>query len=157
MGDDDVFLDRAIALSRENVARNLGGPFGAVVVLAGEIVGEGRNCVVERVDPTAHAEIAAIRDAADRLARFDLSGAVLYASCEPCPMCWAAAYWARIARIVFANDRHDAAAAGFDNEAMYREMAASPNLRSPAMEHRPSVTARGVFDAWLARPDRLPY
>lgn len=153
--DDDVFLGQAIALSRDNVARNLGGPFGAVVVLAGEVVGEGRNCVVERVDPTAHAEVAAIRDAARRLGRFDLSGAVLYASCEPCPMCWAAAHWARIARIVFANDRHAAAAIGFDNAAMYREIALPPDQRSLTMEHRPTVAARAVFDAWLARPDRL--
>ena len=155
--DDDRFLDRAIALSAENVQRRLGGPFGAVIVFDGAIVGEGRNAVVESFDPTAHAEIVAIRNAGQRLARFDLAGSVLYSSCEPCPMCLTAAYWARIARVVFANDRRDAAAVGFDDEALYREMALPLERRALTMEHRASPLARAVFDDWSKRPDRIPY
>jgi tRNA(Arg) A34 adenosine deaminase TadA len=155
--DDRAFLSRAVALSRENVDRNLGGPFGAVVVLDGAIVGEGRNGVVEGFDPTAHAEVVAIREAGARLRRFELSGAVLYTSCEPCPMCLAAAYWARLSRVVFANDRHDAAAIGFDDDSLYREIGLPPDSRALAMEHRPDAEARAVFEDWLARPDRIPY
>jgi tRNA(Arg) A34 adenosine deaminase TadA len=154
---DNAFLDRAVALSRQNVEGNLGGPFGAVVVLDGAIVGEGRNGVVEDFDPTAHAEIVAIRDAGRRLARYELSGAVLYTSCEPCPMCLAAAYWARLSRVVFANDRHDAAAIGFDDESLYREIGLPPEARTLPTEHRPHAGARQVFADWLANPDRIPY
>ena len=155
--EDDRFLDRAIALSADNVQRHLGGPFGAVVVSDGEIVGEGRNAVIESFDPTAHAEIVAIRDASRRLGRFDLAGAVLYSSCEPCPMCLTAAYWARIARVVFANDRCAAAAIGLDNDALYREIALPLERRALTMEHRASPAALTVFEDWFKRPDRIPY
>ena len=135
----------------------LGGPFGAVVARDGEIVAEGSNRVLSATDPTAHAEIVAIREAARAQGDFDLSGCTLYASCEPCPMCLGAILWARIDRVVYANTRSDAAEIGFDDEVFYREMAAPRERRSLRCDHLPSAEAREVFAEWESTEDRPKY
>ena len=152
-----AFMRRAIALSRENLAKQDGGPFGAVVVKEGRIVGEGRNLVIATNDPTAHAEIVAIRAATQALGTFDLSGCTIYASCEPCPMCLGAILWSRIGRLYHACDRHDAKAVGFDDEAFYRELAQSSDRRSIAVERLLCDEAKAVFAAWAADPGRIRY
>jgi guanine deaminase len=150
-------LRRAVELALEGVRAGRGGPFGAVVALDGAIVGEGCNRVTSTNDPTAHAEVVAIRAACARLGRHELSGCTLYASCEPCPMCLAAIHWARLERLVFAAGREDAAAAGFDDAAFYRELALPPEQRALCAE-RLRVDGDGEpFRAWLAKPDRVPY
>ena len=151
------FMRRAIALSREGMERGEGGPFGAVVVADGALVGEGHNRVVATLDPTAHAEVVAIRGACARLGRFDLSGCEIYTSCEPCPMCLAAVYWARLDRIWYANGRDDAARIGFDDALIYREVALPIGARQLPMERLLAAEARDVFDRWLAKADRTPY
>ncbi len=140
-------MKRAIRLSDESVERG-GGPFGAVVVRNGEIVGEGRNCVTLDCDPTAHAEVMAIRDAARRLGDFNLSGCEIYTSCEPCPMCLGAIYWARLDRIYYANTRKDAAEAGFSDDFIYREIDLSPEARSIPSESFLRDEAIRIFDKW---------
>src|SRR5215212_3121763 len=113
-------LERAIELSRQGMQQGCGGPFGCVIVKNGEIVGEGYNMVTSTNDPTAHAEVVAIRQACTKLNAYQLPGCDVYASCEPCPMCLGAIYWARPARVIFANTRHDAAAIEFDDEHIYK-------------------------------------
>jgi guanine deaminase len=158
---DDVnhreLMDRAIELSEEAVERGYGGPFGAVVARDGEIVGEGSNRVPANNDPTAHAEIVAIRDAGVRLDRFDLGGCVLYTSCEPCPMCLAASYWARLDHIYFANSRTDAAAIGFDDAFFYEEIAGSISDRSLPTTRMPHERAAVAFRDWFESEDKVPY
>jgi guanine deaminase len=153
----EVFMRRAIALSRKNIETMAGGPFGAVVVKDGQIVGEGRNNVIGTNDPTAHAEVVAIRDAAQRLGTFDLTGCEIYASCEPCPMCLGAILWARIAKLYYANDRHDAKAIGFDDDAFYREVTLPPESRSVPTARLLADEARAVFKAWEADPNKIRY
>lgn len=155
--DDDRFLARAVALAQAHMAASAGGPFGAVVVRDGAIVAEGWNEVTSVGDPTAHAEVTAIRRACRATGSPHLDGATLYASCEPCAMCLAAAYWARIARIVHASTRDEAAAIGFDDARIYDELAKPPGERSLPMVHRPRDDARDAFEAWLAKSDRIPY
>lgn len=155
--DDDSFLAHAAALSRRGMEAGAGGPFGAVVVLDGVVVGEGWNRVTSTNDPTAHAEVVAIREACARLGRFDLRGATLYASCEPCPMCLSAIFWARIDRVVFANTRDQAAAIGFDDALIYEQVPLPPAERAIPCEHRPLPAALEVFTAWAEKPDRVPY
>ncbi|HEX2115345.1 MAG TPA: nucleoside deaminase [Alphaproteobacteria bacterium] len=150
-------MRRAIALSRENLKTQDGGPFGAVVVKDGRIVGEGRNQVIATNDPTAHAEIVAIRAATQALGTFDLSGCAVYASCEPCPMCLGAILWARIGRLYHACDRHDAKAIGFDDEAFYREVQRPAMERSLPVERLLDEEARTVFKEWGADPSRVRY
>jgi tRNA(Arg) A34 adenosine deaminase TadA len=157
MEHDETFLRQAIDLSRRNMAGQAGGPFGAVVVKDGKVVGQGWNRVTETHDPTAHAEVSAIRDACKNLGTHVLDGAVLYTSCEPCPMCLASAYWARVARIVWGNTRQDAAAIGFDDEFLYREVALPPEKRSVPMRELLRDEARAVFTSWAARPDKVMY
>jgi guanine deaminase len=156
MSDID-YLRAAIALSRQAVETGSGGPFGAVVVQDGVIVGRGTNRVVPSGDPTAHAEIVAIRRACARLGRFELSGATLYSSCEPCPMCLAAAYWARLEAVWYAASTADAGAVGFDDERLYRELAQSIDRRQLTMRQMLRDEAREVLAAWRARPDRVAY
>lgn len=134
-----------------------GGPFAAAVVQHGEVVGRGRNEVVERGDPTAHAEMLALREAAGTLGTHDLSGCVLVTTCEPCPMCLGAAFWARVDRIVYAASRGDAAGAGFDDEVLYREVAAPVEQRRLAMVRALADEGLAPFRAWAANPDRKPY
>jgi guanine deaminase len=150
-------LRRAIALSRERMAAGLGGPFGAVVACGSEVLAEGWNQVTSACDPTAHAEIVALRAAAARRQDFSLAGCVLYSSCEPCPMCLAAAYWARIERVVYAATRADAAAAGFDDAFLYEELAKPPGQRRLPLCQALHDEAAPVFAEWLAKPDREPY
>jgi len=151
-----VFMRRAIALSREMLARG-GGPFGALIVKDGAVLAEGANRVTVANDPTAHAEVVAIREACAKLGSFTLAGCEVYTSCEPCPMCLAAIYWARIERIYYANQRTDAAAIGFDDDFLYREIALPPDQRRIPMTRLLADEARDVFAAWQAKPDKVPY
>lgn len=155
--EDHVHLVRAAQLSRERMEAGLGGPFGAVIVRDGKVLSEGWNEVTTANDPTAHAEVTAIRKACSSLGVFSLEGATLYTSCEPCPMCLASAYWARITRIVYSNTRDEAAAVGFDDAFIYDEMPKPPGERALAMEHRPTREAADAFAAWMAKADRVAY
>jgi guanine deaminase len=154
---DETFLREAIRLSRDRMRRARGGPFGAVVVRDGSIVARGWNRVTSANDPTAHAEVVAIRRACTRLATFSLAGCTLYTSCEPCPMCLGAAFWARLDRLVFAATRQDAAAAGFDDAFIYDQVPLGPFERSLPTSQLLREEAIATFDAWLADPDRVPY
>jgi tRNA(Arg) A34 adenosine deaminase TadA len=155
--DDARFLREAIRLSRLRMRQGRGGPFGAVVARGGVIVARGWNAVTSSIDPTAHAEVVAIRRACRKLGSFSLAGCVLYASCEPCPMCLAAAYWARVDRLVYAATRDDAARAGFDDDLIYREVPLAPEVRSLPTKRLLRAEAAAVFEEWLAKPDRIPY
>jgi guanine deaminase len=155
--EDRVHLARAIALSREHMELGAGGPFGSVVVRDGAVIGEGWNQVTSTNDPTAHAEVVAIRRACQALGSFSLQGATLYASCEPCPMCLASAYWARVARIVFANTRAEAAAIGFDDQLLYDEIPKPVEERLVPTHHAPHEDAKAVFRDWLAKVDKIAY
>ncbi|MEI6572966.1 MAG: hypothetical protein RLZ07_1680 [Pseudomonadota bacterium] len=157
MTDDERFLARAIALSRERMEANEGGPFGALVARDGVVLAEGWNMVTSSNDPTAHAEVSAIRRACTAVGHFELKGATLYTSCEPCPMCLASAYWARVSRIVYSNTRDEAAAIGFDDAFIYDEVPKDPAIRSLPMEHHPRDDARAAFAAWAAKPDKIRY
>jgi len=154
---DDKLLDRAVALSREKMEAGAGGPFGAIVARDNQIIAEGWNQVTSENDPTAHAEIVAIRRAAAALGGFDLSGCTLYASTEPCPMCYGAAHWARISRIVYANDRHAAAAVGFDDALLHAQLELPANDRMIEMVHKPREDALAAMAEWAAKPDKVPY
>jgi guanine deaminase len=151
------FMRRAIDLSRRNMQSGVGGPFGAVVVRNGSIVGEGANTVTSSNDPTAHAEVEAIRDACRRLGTFSLNDCELYTSCEPCPMCLAATYWARIRAIYFGNTRADAAAAQFDDERLYHEMGTPHEERLVPIQPLLHDEALTVFVEWMAKRDKIPY
>lgn len=154
---DDVFLARAIELARLGSERSEGGPFGAVIVCEGKIIAESWNRVVINNDPTAHAEITAIRSACVAVNHFHLPKTTLYASSEPCPMCLSAAYWARIERIVFANSRAEAAAIGFCDDELYGELSRHFSSRSLIMEHRPLPDALQPLRDWANNPGRVPY
>ncbi|MFJ5955760.1 nucleoside deaminase [Paenarthrobacter sp. NPDC092416] len=149
------YLNRAIRLAVQNVADG-GGPFGAVVVTADGTVHEGVNRVTRDNDPTAHAEVVAIRNAASTTKNFDLSGSVLYASCEPCPLCLSATLWARIGRVYFAADRHGAARAGFDDAVFYEYFAGTRPELLP-VEHAPVEASEDPFDAWRNNEERTDY
>ncbi|GEK79940.1 nucleoside deaminase [Agrococcus baldri] len=148
-------LARAIELATASAA-NGGGPFGAVVVAADGSVFEGTNRVTAANDPTAHAEVVAIRAAGAALATFELRGAVLYTSCEPCPMCLGAALWARVERVVFAADRHDAAVAGFDDAAFYDYFESADRSLMPVAQ-QPIDARSAPFEAWLSNAARTDY
>ncbi|MDX6765940.1 MAG: nucleoside deaminase [Candidatus Methylacidiphilales bacterium] len=154
---DAVFLDQAIRLSRKGMRANEGGPFGSVVVCGGRVVGRGWNRVLKSHDPTAHAEVEAIRAAAKRLKRFDLSDCVIYASCQPCPMCLSAIYWSGIRRVVYANTAREAAKIGFADQFIYDELDRPPRKRKLCAVCRPSPEARGVFREWAGKADKTPY
>jgi tRNA(Arg) A34 adenosine deaminase TadA len=151
------FMRRAIELALEGVRSNQGGPFGAVVVKGGVVVGEGCNRVLATNDPTAHAEIEAIRSACAKLGTFELHGAEIYTSCEPCPMCLAAAYWARVERVHFACERGDAARAGFYDSLLYEELAKSPPERTLPLVQTMRDEALATFQSWIDKPDRRSY
>lgn len=152
-----VFLEEAIRLSREKMEADEGGPFGAVIVRDGRVVGRGWNRLTSTLDPTAHAEVVAIRDACSREKTFSLAGCEIYSSCEPCPLCLAAIYWARIEAIHFAADQDDAAAAGFDDRAFYEEFAKPGSERRIPADQSMQQEARAVLAAWSAKPDRVRY
>ncbi|HEY1663934.1 MAG TPA: nucleoside deaminase [Verrucomicrobiae bacterium] len=151
------FMREAIRLSQYNMRRNQGGPFGAVIVRDGKIVGRGWNRVTSAKDPTAHAEVSAIRDACKKLRTFVLEGCEIYASCEPCPMCLAAIYWARLDKIVYANTRKDAARIHFDDNLIYREIGLPVSRRKIPMKQFLRAEALKVFAEWNAHPDKLRY
>ena len=154
---DARLLREAIRVARVRMLQGLGGPFGAVVARDGVIVARGWNAVTSGNDPTAHAEVVAIRRACRALGSFSLGGCVLYASCEPCPMCLAAAYWARVDRLVYAAGRDDAARAGFDDAFIYDQVPLAPEARSLPTTQLLRTDAVTVFEEWLANPDRVPY
>ena len=150
-------MRRAISLAEDNASSGNGGPFGAVIVKDGKVVAEGSNTVTVDNDPTAHAEVNAIRRACAVLGTFDLSGCELYTSCEPCPMCLAACYWAHISRVYYAAGRDDAAAAGFDDDMIYVEVAKPLDERKlPFIQLLPDEGLR-PFLLWRANPDKVRY
>jgi guanine deaminase len=153
---DNSFMARAIELSVENVSAG-GGPFGAVVVKDGAIVAEGVNRVTATHDPTAHAEVSVIRAACAKLGAFELRDCDLYTSCEPCPMCLGAIYWARLAHVYFANLATDAARVGFDDAFIYREMAQPHARREIPMTQMVREEALAAFRAWEKKPNKIEY
>jgi tRNA(Arg) A34 adenosine deaminase TadA len=150
-------MARAIALSLENVRTGAGGPFAAVVVKDGEIIAEGANAVTTTNDPTAHAEVVAIREACRKLNSFDLQGCEIYTSCEPCPMCLGAIYWARPARVYFANSAADAAQAGFDDAFIYQEIGRPHPERAIPMIQLAQDGALAAFRVWQEKEDKIRY
>jgi guanine deaminase len=151
------FMREAIELSRAGMREGAGGPFGAVIVKDGEVIARGCNQVTSMCDPTAHAEVVAIRAAAQALKTFSLAGCEIYTTCEPCPMCLAAVYWARLDRLFFANTRTDAAAAGFDDDAIYGQIPLPISERSIRTECLLREEAWEVFTEWQAKTDKIPY
>lgn len=149
-------MSRAIQLSIDNVHAG-GGPFAAVIVKDGNIVAEGTNQVTSSNDPTAHAEILAIRAACAKLGAFELRGCEIYTSCEPCPMCLGAIYWARLSRIYFAGAAADASKIGFDDSLIYREIAQPPSQRAVPMIQMMREEALAAFRAWEDKPDKIVY
>ncbi len=150
-----MLLREAIRLSRVRMQQGRGGPFGAVVARDGRLIARGWNMVTSALDPTAHAEVVAIRRACRAARAFELRGCVLYTSCEPCPMCLAAAYWARLDRLVFAATRQDAAGAGFDDAFIYDEVPLAAEARSLPTRQLLRAEAAVVFGEWLAKDDRI--
>lgn len=154
--DKKELMMRAIRLSEESV-RNGGGPFGAVIAKDGEIVAEASNNVTPDCDPTAHAEVSAIRKAARQLGTFDLSGCEIFTSCEPCPMCLGAIYWAHLDKIYYANNRKDAAAIGFDDDFIYKELELQPDDRHKPSEILLPDEAKNAFRQWTEKDDKQEY
>ena len=150
-------MRRAIALSREKMEENCGGPFGAVIVKNNKIIGEGWNRVTSDTDPTAHAEVSAIRSACRSLGDYKQNGCEIYTSCEPCPMCLAAIYWARLDRIYYANSRVDAAAIGFDDDFFYREISLPEAERQKSASRMLPDEAKTVFEEWMKKADKKHY
>lgn len=153
---DKEFLNLAIEIAEENIAKG-GGPFGAVIVKDGEVVARSGNSVTVDNDPTAHAEVNCIRKACRVLGTFDLSGCVIYSSCEPCPMCLSAIYWARLDKLFYAATRRDAASAGFDDDFIYREIPLADRERSLHCEHINTETSCIPFDCWREKADKVEY
>ena len=151
------FLSRAIQLSIDNVRSGKGGPFGALIAKGGSVVAEGVNRVTQTNDPTAHAEINAIRAACAALKSFELRGCELYTSCEPCPMCLGAIYWARLDRVYYAGLASDAAAAGFDDSFIYREIAQPHPNRAIPMVQMMREDALAGFQSWQQSASKIPY
>jgi guanine deaminase len=151
------FLQQAIDLAVRNVESEQGGPYGAVIVRQGEVIAGSGNRVTANLDPTAHAEIMAIRLACQKLQDFQLIDCILYTSCEPCPMCLGAIYWSRLQKVYFACDRHDAAAAEFDDSFIYDELAVPPAERQIAMLHLDLPDAMRPFTAWAKQSDKVRY
>jgi tRNA(Arg) A34 adenosine deaminase TadA len=157
MEKNRAFMAKAISLAANNVNSSNGGPFGAVVVKDGEVVGKGGNKVTMQNDPTAHAEIVAIREAAKNLGTFDLSGCEIYASCEPCPMCLGAIYWARIDKLYYAATKDDAAKANFDDSFIYAEIAKPKDQRQLQSVQLMREDAVKVFEKWIETENKIPY
>jgi guanine deaminase len=154
---DRSYMARAIQLSIENVVSGQGGPFGAVIVKDGRIIAEGVNQVTHSNDPTAHAEVVAIRQACTVLGGFELKDCELYTSCEPCPMCLGAIYWSRLARLYYGALAADAAQAGFDDSFIYREIALAHSERAIPMIPMMREDALAGFRAWVKKADKIPY
>jgi guanine deaminase len=157
MTSRDTFMQRALAIALERMRANDGGPFGAVIVRGDEIIAEGWNLVTSTNDPSAHAEVVAIRRACEKLKSFNLPDCDIYASCEPCPMCLGAIYWTRLRHIYYANTREEAAGIGFDDAHIYNEIGIDPARRSiPATQVRPLGTDV-PFAEWVKKPDKVRY
>jgi guanine deaminase len=156
MEQDKDFMRQAVQLSLDSV-KNGGGPFGAVIVKNNEVIATGSNCVTLHNDPTAHAEVSAIRLAANKLDTFDLRGCSIYTSCEPCPMCLGAIYWARLDKIYYANTKTDAKNIGFDDSFLYEEMSLQPENRQLPSEQMLREEAMKAFEAWQAKEDKTEY
>lgn len=154
---DNSFMARAIQLSIDNVVSGQGGPFGAVIVKNGEIISEGVNRVTAEKDPTAHAEIVAVRQACANLRVFELAECEIYCSCEPCPMCLGAIYWARLGKVYFANLASDASKIGFDDSFIYREIARAVPSRSIPMIPMMRDQALAAFEAWEKKANKIRY
>lgn len=157
MTREEIFMQEAIALSQNGIANNEGGPFGCVVVKDDKIIGRGNNKVTSTNDPTAHAEVVAIRDACKTLGTFQLNNCEIYTSCEPCPMCLGAIYWARPKIIYFANNRADAADIGFDDSMIYDEMKAGIHERKIPIKSLSRDEALKVFNEWRIKGDKTLY
>ena len=151
------FLQQAIDLAVENAESGQGGPYGAVIVKDGQLIAASGNKVTSNIDPTAHAEVMAIRLACKKLNNFQLPGCILYSSCEPCPMCLGAIYWARLEKVYFACSRHDAAAANFDDSFIYDEISVPPHERSIPMLHVNLPNAVQPFNVWAEKNDKVLY
>jgi guanine deaminase len=154
---NEKFMREAIRISIQKMRTDYGGPFGAVVVRRGKIVGRGWNQVTSTNDPTAHAEVTAIRDACKRLKTFQLDDCALYTSCEPCPMCLSAIYWARLKKVFYGNTRKDAAKIDFDDDLIYREVARSISRRKIPMKQLLRTEALAAFKEWKSKPDKVLY
>ncbi|MEO6914309.1 MAG: nucleoside deaminase [Chitinophagaceae bacterium] len=152
-----TYMREAIELSKKGLTGTEGGPFGCVIVKDDKVIGRGWNRVTSMCDPTAHAEVVAIRDACAKLGSFQLTGCEVYTSCEPCPMCMGALYWARPEKVFFANTREDAAAIGFDDSMIYEELKFSPEARRLSMENIGAPEAIEVFKDWHAMEERKRY
>ncbi|MCK9397288.1 MAG: nucleoside deaminase [Methylobacter sp.] len=154
---DKDFLQQAVDLAVENARSGQGGPYGAIIVKDNRLIAASGNKVTTDIDPTAHAEVMAIRLACKKLNDFQLQGCILYSSCEPCPMCLGAIYWARLAKVYFACSRHDAAAANFDDSFIYDEISVLPHERSIAMLHLNLPNALQPFKIWAEKTDKVLY
>jgi tRNA(Arg) A34 adenosine deaminase TadA len=152
-----TYMREAVQLAEQGMRSGRGGPFGCVVVRRGEIVGRGSNRVTSTNDPTAHAEVVAIRDACTALQTFQLTDCELYTSCEPCPMCLSAIYWARIPQVYYGNTRADAAAIGFDDEFIYQQVPLAPEARTVKMELFLRDEAQIAFQEWANKTDKILY
>ena len=152
-----AFLERAVELSKEGMLKEKGGPFGCIIVKDGKIVAEGCNSVTSNNDPTAHAEVVAIRNACKELQTYQLDGCILYTSCEPCPMCLGAIYWARPDKVFYANTRQDAASIGFDDEFIYKEIPLPDSERQIDFKHIKVDSAYKVFQLWEQKGDKKLY
>jgi tRNA(Arg) A34 adenosine deaminase TadA len=157
MTQDEAFMEEAVRLSRRHMDEGQGGPFGCVVVKDGVIVGRGWNSVLAGNDPTAHAEVVAIRDACRNLGTYQLTGCVVYTSCEPCPMCMGAIYWSRPDKVFYANTREDAARTGFDDSFIYEQLSLPLEQRKIPMVAMDKTKALEVFRLWLEKEDRESY
>ncbi len=158
--DDEMhqhYLREAVQLAHEHMRAGAGGPFGALVVRDGEIIGKGWNRVTSHNDPTAHAEVSAIRAACDKVGDFSLAGSVIYTSCEPCPMCLGAIWWSRIDVVYFASTRDDAARVGFDDAALYREVSLALSDRQLPLLRYALPEAEDLMNAWTQKDDKIPY
>ena len=155
--EDERFMRRAIALAQRGIDAGAGGPFGAVIVLGGKIVGEGYNQVTSTNDPTAHAEVVAIRNACQKLNSFQLDSCVLYTSCEPCPMCLGAIYWARPLKVFYAATREDAAQIGFDDQFIYEEIEKNFEHRQMKLVSLMRDEGLTVFENWMNKTDKTKY
>lgn len=154
---NEEFMREAIKLALEGMRANTGGPFGAIVVKNGEIIGRGNNAVTTTNDPTAHAEVMAIREACANLNTFQLDGCEIYTSCEPCPMCLGAIYWARTSKLYYACSKSDAAAAGFDDDFIYREFDLPGSERKIAFVQLLQEEAQEIFSEWIKKEDKVNY
>lgn len=155
--NEKIFLKRAIELSELGMQSGNGGPFGCVIVRNNEIIGEGYNMVFSTNDPTAHAEVVAIRNACKKIGAYQLTDCDVYASCEPCPMCVGAIYWARPKRVIYANTRKEAASIDFDDDFIYHEIDTEMAKRKIPFLHSPDVKAKEIFNEWKKREDKKKY